>query len=187
MDLDLSCASAPDATTLMGFRHLLEAHDLTKAMLVEINAMLIERGLLMSQGTPVDATLIAAPNFTKNKEHARDSEMHQTKKGNQWHFGMKAHIGVDKDSGLVHSIQQRPTSATSAKPRRCCTGRRVMCGQMPATSAWTSGVICKRRSNRPHMRSKNAESCKKSVATFVKFHRARIEMFVVFVDRRKLI
>jgi transposase, IS5 family len=104
MDIDLSCASVPDATTLMGFRHLLEAHALTQAMLVEINAMLIERGLLMSQGTLVDATLIAAPSSTKNKDHARDSEMHQTKKGNQWHFGMKAHIGVDKDSGLVHSV-----------------------------------------------------------------------------------
>jgi transposase, IS5 family len=104
MGLDLSCASVPDATTLMGFRHLLEAHDLTKAMLVEINAMLIERGVLMSQGTLVDATLIAAPSSTKNKAHARDTEMHQTKKGNQWHFGMKAHIGVDKDSGLVHTV-----------------------------------------------------------------------------------
>jgi IS5 family transposase len=104
MGLDLSQSNVPDATTLMGFRHLLEAHDLTQAMLVEINAMLIERGLLMSQGTLVDATLIAAPSSTKNKDHARDSEMHQTKKGNQWHFGMKAHIGVDKDSGLVHSV-----------------------------------------------------------------------------------
>jgi len=104
MGIDLSRTSVPDATTLMGFRHLLEAHDLTKAMLVEINAMLMERGLLMTQGTLVDATLIAAPSSTKNKEHARDPEMHQTKKGNQWHFGLKAHIGVDKDSGLVHTL-----------------------------------------------------------------------------------
>ena len=104
MAIDLSRASVPDATTLMGFRHLLEAHDLTKAMLIEINVMLMARGLLMSQGTLVDATLIAAPSSTKNKEHARDPEMHQTKKGNQWHFGMKAHIGVDKASGLVHSV-----------------------------------------------------------------------------------
>lgn len=104
MGIDLSRTSVPDATTLMGFRHLLEAHDLTKAMLVEVNVMLMERGLLMTQGTLVDATLIAAPSSTKNKEHARDPEMHQTKKGNQWHFGMKAHIGVDKDSGLVHTL-----------------------------------------------------------------------------------
>lgn len=104
MSIDLSRSSVPDATTLMGFRHLLEAHDLTKAMLVEVNVMLMERGLLMTQGTLVDATLIAAPSSTKNKARARDPEMHQTKKGNQWHFGMKAHIGVDKDSGLVHTV-----------------------------------------------------------------------------------
>lgn len=104
MDIDLCQQSVPDATTLMGFRHLLEANDLSQAMLVEVNAMLIERGLLMSKGTLVDATLIAAPSSTKNQEHARDPEMHQTKKGNQWYFGLKAHIGVDKESGLVHTL-----------------------------------------------------------------------------------
>jgi len=104
MGIDLSIQSVPDATTLMGFRHLLEANDLTKAMLVEVNVMLMERGLLMTKGTLVDATLIAAPSSTKNKEHGRDPEMYEAKKGNQWHFGMKAHIGVDKDSGLVHTL-----------------------------------------------------------------------------------
>lgn len=104
MDIDLSRQSVPDATTLMGFRHLLEANNLAQALLVEVNAMLIEGGLLMSKGTLVDATLIAAPSSTKNQEHARDPEMHQTKKGNQWYFGMKAHIGVDKESGLVHTL-----------------------------------------------------------------------------------
>lgn len=104
MDIDLGRHSVPDATTLMGFRHLLETHDLTQALLVEINAMLKERGLLMSRGTLVDATLIAAPSSTKNKEHERDPEMHQTQMGNQWYFGMKAHIGADKDSGLVHTV-----------------------------------------------------------------------------------
>ena len=104
MGIDSSREGVPDATTLMGFRHLLEANDLTRAMLVEVNAMLLERGLLMTQGTLVDATLIAAPSSTKNMDHARDPEMHQTKKGNQWHFGMKAHIGVDRDSGLVHTV-----------------------------------------------------------------------------------
>jgi len=97
MDIDLSKQSVPDASTLMGFRHLLEANDLPQAMLVEVNAMLIERGLLMmSKGTLVDATLIAAPSSTKNQEHARDPEMHQVKKGNEWYFGMKAHVGVDR-------------------------------------------------------------------------------------------
>ena len=104
MGIDLSFQSVPDATTLMGFRHLLEANDLTKAMLVEVNVMLMERGLLMTKGTLVDATLIAAPSSTKNKDHGRDPEMHQAKKGNQWYFGMKAHIGVDEDSGLVHTL-----------------------------------------------------------------------------------
>ena len=112
MSIDLGRQSVPDATTLMGFRHLLEANDLTKAMLVEVNVMLMERGLLMTKGTLVDATLIAAPSSTKNKEHGRDPEMHQTKKGNQWHFGMKAHIGVDKDSGLVHTLTTTPANVS---------------------------------------------------------------------------
>ncbi len=89
MSIDLSQQSVPDATTLMGFRHLLEANDLPQAMLVEVNAMLIERGLLMSKGTLVDATLIAAPSSTENQAHARDPEMHQAKKGNPW----RGHLG----------------------------------------------------------------------------------------------
>jgi len=115
MGIELSRTSVPDATTLMGFRHLLEAHDLTKAMLVEINVMLMECGLLMTQGTLVDATLIAAPSSTKNKAHARDPEMHQTKKGNQWHFGLKAHIGVDKESGLVHTLTTNAENVSDIK------------------------------------------------------------------------
>src|SRR5438552_2361587 len=103
MDIDLSKQSVPDATTLMGFRHLLEANDLPQAMLIEVNAMLIERGLLMSEGTLVDATLIAAPSSTKNQEHARDPEMHQVKKGNEWYFGMKAHVGVDSKTKIIHT------------------------------------------------------------------------------------
>ena len=96
--------TVPDATTVMNFRHWLEEHDLTKVLFDEVGAMLEERGLLMRQGTIVYATIIAAPPSTKNKKKARDPEMHQTKKGNQWHFGMKAHIGVDVASGLVHTI-----------------------------------------------------------------------------------
>jgi IS5 family transposase len=102
--IDLAVESVPDATTLLHFRHWLERHDLTKALFDEIGAMLAERGLLMRQGTIVDATIIAAPPSTKNKSHSRDPEMHQTKKGNQWHFGMKAHIGVDVASGVVHTV-----------------------------------------------------------------------------------
>jgi transposase, IS5 family len=94
----------PDETTILNFRHWLEEHELSQAMFAEVSAMLEERGLLMRQGTIVDATIIAAAPSTKNKSKTRDPEMHQTKKGNQWHFGMKAHIGVDVASGVVHRL-----------------------------------------------------------------------------------
>lgn len=106
--IDLSCEAVPDATTLLKFRRLLEAHDLTQALFAQINAHLSERGLLMREGTMIDATLIAAPSSTKNRTGTRDPEMHSTKKGNQWHFGMKAHIGADAKSGLVHSLHTTP-------------------------------------------------------------------------------
>jgi len=102
--IDLSAEGVPDATTLLNFRHLLETHDLCKGLFRAINADLTARGLLLREGTLVDATLIAAPPSTKNKEKKRDPEMHQTKKGNQWYFGMKAHIGADRDSKLVHTV-----------------------------------------------------------------------------------
>ncbi len=110
--VDLSRESVPDATTLLKFRHLLQTNELTQALFAQINAHLGEKGLLMRAGTIVDATIIAAPSSTKNKDNARDPEMHQTKKGNQWHFGMKAHIGVDAESGIVHSVQA--TAANTA-------------------------------------------------------------------------
>jgi IS5 family transposase len=102
--IDLNRDPVPDATTLLKFRHWLERHDLTRALFDDIAAMLEARGLLMRQGTIVDATIIAAPPSTKNKTKSRDPEMHQTKKANQWHFGMKAHIGVDVASGVVHTL-----------------------------------------------------------------------------------
>jgi transposase, IS5 family len=94
----------PDETTILRFRHLLEKHDLATDMLRVVNDILQAKGLTMKKGTVVDATLIAAPSSTKNAAGERDPEMHQTKKGNQWYFGMKAHIGVDAHSGLVHSV-----------------------------------------------------------------------------------
>ena len=94
----------PDETTLLNFRHLLEEHKLTQALFDAINRHLTDKGLLLKQGTIVDATLIHAPSSTKNASGERDPEMHQTKKGNQWYFGMKAHIGVDAASGLVHTV-----------------------------------------------------------------------------------
>ena len=102
--IDLSAEGVPDATTLLNFRHRLETHDLCQGLFRAINADLTARGLLLREGTLVDATLIAAPPSTKNLKRERDPEMHQTKKGNQWYFGMKAHIGADRDSKLVHTV-----------------------------------------------------------------------------------
>ena len=102
--IDLAADGVPDATTLLNFRHLLESNDLCQGLFAAINADLAARGLLLREGTRVDATLIAAPSSTKNRDRTRDPEMHQTRKGNQWHFGMKAHIGADRASGLVHTL-----------------------------------------------------------------------------------
>ncbi|MHB0853188.1 IS5 family transposase [Stutzerimonas nitrititolerans] len=100
----LSLERIPDETTILNFRRLLEKHELAAGILAVINGYLGDRGLSLRQGTIVDATLIHAPSSTKNKDGKRDPEMHQTKKGNQYYFGMKAHIGVDEESGLVHSV-----------------------------------------------------------------------------------
>jgi IS5 family transposase len=102
--IDLNRETAPDATTLLKFRRLLEENNLTERIFTAINTVLAAKGLLLKEGTVVDATIIEAPSSTKNKDGTRDSEMHQTKKGNQWHFGIKAHIGVDADSGLTHTL-----------------------------------------------------------------------------------
>ena len=110
LGLDLGRAAVPDATTLLKFRHRLETSGLTTTLFDTINAMLRERGLLMTKGTLVDATLIAAPAATKNQARARDPEMGHTRKGQPYYFGAKAHIGVDAESGLVHS-----TTTTAAK------------------------------------------------------------------------
>ena len=94
----------PDRVSILRFRHLLETHELSPKILQVINAKLAVCGLLLKTAAVVDATLIAAPGATKNSTGERDPEMHQVKKGNQWHFGMKAHIGVDAESGLVHTV-----------------------------------------------------------------------------------
>ena len=95
----------PDESTILRFRHRLEKHKLAEQILATVNTLLIERGLLLKAGTVVDATLIAAPSSTKNKDKKRDPDMHSSKKGNQWYFGMKAHIGADANSGLVHTVR----------------------------------------------------------------------------------
>jgi transposase, IS5 family len=97
-------SALPDETTILNFRHLLERHDLTARLLETINGLLKARDLLVSKGTMVDATIIHAPPSTKNAAGKRDPEMHQTKKGNQWYFGMKIHVGADVDSGAAHSV-----------------------------------------------------------------------------------
>jgi IS5 family transposase len=102
--LDPGMGRLPDESTILRFRHLLEENNLSIQLLATINATLATKGLMLKTGTVVDATLIAAPSSTKNSTGERDPEMHQTKKGNQWHFGMKAHIGVDADSGMVHTV-----------------------------------------------------------------------------------
>ena len=113
--LDLGCDQIPDETTILNFRHLLERHDLTKAVFAAVADHLEAKGALLRGGTIVDATLIAASPSTKNKECKRDPEMRSSKKGNQWYFGMKAHIGADAKSGLVHTAGVTAGSVHDAK------------------------------------------------------------------------
>jgi IS5 family transposase len=101
--VELAEDTVPDESSILRFRHLLEEHDLTRAIFDEVGALLEEKGLLMKQGTIVDATFLAAPSSTKNSTRTRDPEMRSTKKGNMWHFGMKAHVGTDT-RGIVHSL-----------------------------------------------------------------------------------
>ena len=105
MGLDFAVEQVPDATTLLAFRHLLERHELGKQLLAAQNEIFEAQGWIMRGGSIVDATIIAAPSSTKNASGARDPEMHQTRKGNQWYFGMKAHIGVDAGTGYVHTVR----------------------------------------------------------------------------------
>src|ERR1017187_1815249 len=102
--VDLGRAAAPDETTILNFRHLLEQHELCGKILDTVNLYLASKGIRISTGTIVDATIIAAPCSTKNSKKERDPEMHQTRKGNQYYFGAKAHIGVDSKEGVVHSV-----------------------------------------------------------------------------------
>jgi IS5 family transposase len=102
--IDLEVDVIPDETTILNFRHLLERHNLTKKLFEKTKSYLTEKGLLLREGTIVDATIINAPSSTKNRDKTRDKEMKQTRKGNQFYFGMKAHVGTDTGKGLAHSI-----------------------------------------------------------------------------------
>jgi len=105
LEIDILTEAVPDETTVLRFRHLLEKHGLPEKIFAMIKWILEEKRLIMKTGTIVDATIIEAPSSTKNREKKRDPEMSSTKKGNDWHFGMKAHIGVDAKTGLVHSLE----------------------------------------------------------------------------------
>lgn len=102
--IDLQTDDVPDETTILHFRHLLEKHKLTEKLFAQTRRYLIDKGLMVREGTIVDATILNAPSSTKNKDNVRDKEMKQTKKGNRWYFGMKAHVGTDTGKGLVHSV-----------------------------------------------------------------------------------
>ncbi len=114
--IDLGREPVPEATTILKFRHLLEKDDLGQAIFAEVGRLLQARGLRLSAGTIVDATIIAAPSSTKNAEQQRDPEMRQTKKGNQWHFGMKVHVGSDSATGIVHSVVVTPANVHDKHP-----------------------------------------------------------------------
>jgi transposase, IS5 family len=113
--IDPGRAPAPDETTILRFRHLLEEHDLDKALFARTNAHLAARGLKVAGRTIVDATIIAAPSSTKNADKARDLEMHQTRKGRQWYLGMKLHIGMDSRTKLIHSVATTAANVHDAK------------------------------------------------------------------------
>ena len=113
--LELGRDAVPDETTILNFRHLLERRDLTKAVFTAVVAHLEERGCLLRGGTILDATLIAVSPSTKNKDRARDPQMTSSKKGNQWYFGMKAHVGVDADSGLCTPPASPRASSTTPR------------------------------------------------------------------------
>ena len=119
----------PDETTVLNFRHLLERHQLGTALFATINAQLAARGLQVREGTIVDSTIISAPSSTKNRERARDPEMHQTRKGRQWFFGMKLHTGTDARTGLVHSL-----STTAANVSDVTEAHRLLHGA--ETAVW---------------------------------------------------
>jgi len=112
--VELAEAPAPDESTVLRFRHLLEKHNLGVKLFQQVHRHLEAQGIKVGTGTIVDATIIAAAPSTKNKERKRDPDMHQTKKGNQWHFGMKAHIGVDSKTKVIHAVAATPANAHDA-------------------------------------------------------------------------
>lgn len=197
MGLDFSREAVPDATTLLRFRRLLEQHALTRKMFKTINTELEAEGLLLRTGSIVDATLVAAASSTKNESKARDPEMRQTKKGNQWYFGMKVHIGTDAASGLVHSVH-----ATPANESDVAHAHEVLHGdeELVLADAGYTGVekreehrernvkwlIAKRRSTLDRLNSKGTASREKqdAVETLKASARALVEHPFLVVKQR---
>ena len=135
----ISLKKVADETTILNFRHLLERHGLGQALFESIKEHLSEAGLMLKEGTIVDASIIEAPSSTKNRKRERDPEMKQTRKGNQWHFGMKLHVGVDDQSGLVHSLAT--TSANMhdlTASEQLLHGEESVSGEMQVTVEWRS-------------------------------------------------
>ena len=120
----LRLEALPDETTILKFRHLLEEHGLGEKLMATINASLATRGLTLREGTVVDASIVAAPSSTKNRSGSRDPEMRQTKKGNQWHFGMKMHVGSDAETGVAHSL-----ATTAANESDVANAHRLLHGK----------------------------------------------------------
>ena len=146
----------PDETTILNFRRLLETHGLGAKMLEAVNTHLQHQGLSLRAGTIVDATIIHAPSSTKNADKARDPEMHQTRKGNQWYFGMKAHIGVDEFSGLVHHVTCTAANVGDVTVNtNFCTARRTACWATAAIPVQIHGR--KLRTPRPPSSSPGSE------------------------------
>jgi IS5 family transposase len=127
--IELGDDRIPDETTILNFRHMLEKHRLTERLFAEVNGHMADKGITLRSSTLVDATIIGAPPSTKNKAGARDPEMSSTKKGNAWYFGMKAHVGVDADSGTVHSLE-----TATAKVHDSCVWDELLHGD--ETSVW---------------------------------------------------
>ena len=134
--IELGDDCIPEETTILNFRHLLERHGLTEAIFADVNMHLVDKGITLRSGTLVDATIIDAPFSTKNKAEARDPEMSSTKKGNDWYFGMKAHIGVDADSGVTHSLE-----TSTAKLHDSQVWDSLLHGD--ETSVWAPSRACK--------------------------------------------
>ncbi len=167
--VDLGKEPAPDETTVCKFRHLLEEHDLGGEMLETVNLHLQSKGIRITRGTIVDATIIHAPSSTKNEKQERDPEMHQTKKGNQWYFGMKAHVGVDSKTKIIHTAVVTPANVADAKvlpellhgEETCVWGDQAYCGQTEVIhQAAPKARDCTHRKYRYHGRVNQVERAK---------------------------